>query len=122
MLINIKGNINRYYVQTLCMIFYPGAKFSDEACDDGTPVLDLSVSDVDGACQAVATATLGDKVHTAVKNSEYVDYHTAERTAKIAVGAAIVSVLGEMVSYKPSWEYLQVSVPQRWRPNISLWE
>ena len=106
MLININGNINRYYVQTLCMIFYPGAKFSDEACDDGTPVLDISVRDVDGVCEAVATATLGDKVLTATKTSEYADYHTEERTAKIAVGAAIVSVLGDMVSYKPSWGIL----------------
>ena len=106
MLININGNINRYYVQTLCMIFYPGAKFSDEACDDGTPALDLCVKEVDGVCEATAVATLGDKVYTAVKTAEYVDYHTNERTAKIAVGAAIVSVLGEIVSYKPSWGIL----------------
>ncbi len=106
MLINIKGNMNRYYVQTLCMIFYPGAKFSDEACDDGTPVLDLSVGDVDGVCVATATATLGEEKQTAVKTAEYTSYHTAERTAKIAVGAAIVSVLGDMVSYKPSWGIL----------------
>ena len=106
MLININGNINRYYVQTLCMIFYPGAKFSDEACDDGTPILDLTLRDVDGVCEAEATATVGDEKHTAIKRSEYTDYHTAERTAKIAVGAAIVSVLGELVSYKPSWGIL----------------
>ena len=106
MLININGNINRYYVQTLCMIFYPGAKFSDEACDDGTPALDLVLRDVDGVCEAEATAIIGDERHTAVKRSEYTSYHTAERTAKIAVGAAIVSVLGELVSYKPSWGIL----------------
>lgn len=106
MIININGNINRYYVQTLCMIFYPGAKFSDETCDDGTPVLDITVRDVDGACEATATATIGGEAHTAVKTSEYVEYHTEERTAKIAVGAAIVSVLGELVSYKPSWGIL----------------
>ena len=106
MLININGNINRYYVQTLCMIFYPGAKFSDEACDDGTPVLDISVREIDGVCEAQAVATLGEEKHSAVKRSEYTDYHTAERTAKIAVGAAIVSVLGELVSYKPSWGIL----------------
>ena len=26
----IEGPVNKYYVQTLCMIFFPGAKFSDE--------------------------------------------------------------------------------------------
>ena len=28
MILHINGDINRYYVQTLCMIFFPGAKFS----------------------------------------------------------------------------------------------
>ena len=31
MLIKINGDINRYYVQTLCMIYYPGAKFTENA-------------------------------------------------------------------------------------------
>ena len=26
----IEGPVNKYYVQTLCMIFFPGAKFSNE--------------------------------------------------------------------------------------------
>ena len=26
----IDGNINRYYVQTLCMIFFPGEKFPED--------------------------------------------------------------------------------------------
>ena len=106
MLINIHGNVNRYYVQTLCMIFYPGAKFTEEECDDGTPTLYVSVREADGVCQALATAVLGEESRTAVKHSDFTDYHSAERTVKIAVGAAIVSVLGEMVSYKPSWGIL----------------
>ena len=34
MIININGNVNRYYVQTLCMIFFPGAGFSENADND----------------------------------------------------------------------------------------
>ena len=34
MKLNISGNINSYYVQTLCMIFFPGEKFSDKAEED----------------------------------------------------------------------------------------
>lgn len=106
MLINVDGNVNKYYVQTLCMIFYPGAKFSDSVEDDGTPTLDISVKEIEGGVEATARATLGEAVHSATRSSEYNEYRTRERTTKIAVGAAIVSALGEMVSYKPSWGIL----------------
>ena len=36
----IEGPVNKYYVQTLCMIFFPGTKFSDEEqVSDDTPQL-----------------------------------------------------------------------------------
>ena len=28
MLLQIDGDLNKYYIQTLCMLFYPGAKFA----------------------------------------------------------------------------------------------
>ena len=40
MILNVSGNINRYYVQTLCMVFFPGATFgADEEVRDGVPVM-----------------------------------------------------------------------------------
>ena len=30
MILHINGDINRYYVQTLCMIFFPGEKFPED--------------------------------------------------------------------------------------------
>ena len=93
MLINIKGNVNRYYVQTLCMIFYPGARFSENAEDDGTPELTVEVFEEETVCRAVVTATLGDKTVTEEKSAEYSDKRTNERTVKIAVGAAVIAVL-----------------------------
>lgn len=103
MLINIKGNVNRYYVQTLCMIFYPGARFSENAEDDGTPELSVEVLEEDGICRANATAVLGEKIISEEKTAEYSDKRTDERTVKIAVGAAVIAVLGAMMSYKPAW-------------------
>ena len=29
MILKINGNINKYYVQTLCMVFFPGATFAE---------------------------------------------------------------------------------------------
>lgn len=106
MIIKINGDINRYYVQTLCMIYYPGAKFTDDCDDDGTPDLQVSLSYKDSYCKATAVAISNGNSYTAVKRNEYVDYHTKERSAKIAVGQAVATVLGEIVSYKPSWGIL----------------
>ncbi len=104
MLIKINGDINRYYVQTLCMIYYPGAKFNGD--DDGAPELTVSLSHKDGYCEASAEARTADKTYTAVKKKEYTDYHTPDRSGKIAVGEVVATVLGEIVSYKPSWGIL----------------
>ena len=56
MQINIKGEVNRYYVQTLCMIFYPGAGFSGNDAADGTPCLNLELRATDHGYEATATA------------------------------------------------------------------
>ena len=106
MIIKINGDINRYYVQTLCMIYYPGAKFTDEIEDDGTPELNVSLLHKDTYCEATAVATINGNSYTSVKRTEYTDYHEPERSAKIAVGQAVATVLGEIVSYKPSWGIL----------------
>ena len=46
MKLNISGNINSYYVQTLCMIFFPGERFSEniEESDDQTTQQDIAES------------------------------------------------------------------------------
>ena len=47
MKLNVSGEINEYYVQTLCMIFFPGEKFSDksleEAEENGIAIPELSL-------------------------------------------------------------------------------
>ena len=49
MKVYIDGDINRYFVQTLCMIFFPGEKFSDtEEETEDTPVVRLVVAPRDG--------------------------------------------------------------------------
>ena len=62
MIINIDGEINLSYVQNLCLIFFPGEKFSDkESPSESTPVLDLRVEKTDAGCYALAKMTVGDK-------------------------------------------------------------
>ena len=43
MILRIEGRINRYYVQTLCMVYFPGATFS-ESEQPGPDVPEVAVS------------------------------------------------------------------------------
>ena len=45
MKIKVNGNINEYYVQTLSMLFFPGAKFSDKDSEEYGPHLYVDVFD-----------------------------------------------------------------------------
>lgn len=103
----VDGDINRYYVQTLCMIFFPGAKFpEDEEITPDTPILNLKL--LCDSEKAVATAhfKLGEKETEATKEFLFCDQVTGERTRKLAVGAAVIAAGGELMKYKPSWGML----------------
>ena len=46
MILNIQGNLNRYYAQTLCLIYFPGAKFAENEVERAdVPVVDFVVVD-----------------------------------------------------------------------------
>ena len=48
MKLKVQGIVDPFYVQTLCMIFFPGAKFSEDEPEDGSvPVVEVSVSERD---------------------------------------------------------------------------
>ena len=64
MKLSISGNINSYYVQTLCMIFFPGEKFSDTSPEDpevASPELSLALEETDGGVVVRAELALEDK-------------------------------------------------------------
>ena len=51
----VNGDINKYYAQTLCMIFFPGAKFSEEeVLTENSDVLYLSVIHCENGVTATA--------------------------------------------------------------------
>lgn len=103
----IDGDINRYYVQTLCMIFFPGAKFpenEDEA--ESTHILNLKL--VCTPEKAIATAKLWVEGKESEAQREYLftDAISNERTRKLAVGAAVLSAAEGIVKHKPAWGML----------------
>ncbi|MCQ2771303.1 MAG: hypothetical protein MJ236_05840, partial [Clostridia bacterium] len=57
MILNIKGDINEYYVQTLCLLFFPVSKFSHDQ-DESNVNERADVTVVDNGTQITATVEL----------------------------------------------------------------
>ena len=64
MILRINGNISRYYVETLCMVFFPGATFGEkEEPGVGVPEVNVNTySDINGAQTAFVSIKLNDRV------------------------------------------------------------
>ncbi len=108
MKIFLDGNIpiNRYYVQMLCMIYFPGVKFSESADseDDGLS-LSVNVYKNGDIIKAKCTLRAFEKEGSAEKERSTSEY-TEDRATKLAIGAAMLSIGEELLSYKPSWGML----------------
>ncbi len=118
----IDGPVNKYYIQTLCMIYYPGSKFSDEEpVDENTPEMWVTVkkSPETGVDVKVKLSFRG-KVAEAERHYDYSEDYTHERLEKIAVGDAVTSVCSEVMSYRSSWGMLTGVRPSKVATELLL--
>ncbi len=107
MIVNIDGDINLSYVQNLCLIFFPGAKFSlDEEMTEDTPVLDLKIEHPEGGCYAKAKMSIGDKSAVSEYFTETKPMYSPERMDKIVVGTAMYNCGCKLLNYRPPWGIL----------------
>ncbi len=103
----LNGNINIYYIQTLCMIFFPGEKFgAAEAERPDSPILALDLLETEDSVEASVTVRVGDRSASAQRLYVYEDGVAREKSAKLACGAAVVGACGELMGYRPSWGML----------------
>ena len=87
MKLSISGNINEYYVQTLCMIFFPGEKFSEKAEEDpevATPSLSLTLEENEDGVKVIADLSLEEKYAMPVYLYYYEGYTTGEIATMLA--------------------------------------
>ena len=106
MKIEIESPINKYYVQTLCMIFFPGEKFSGEDEDSDAPYLYLKTSADDTGVYSYAFLRYKGKEARSEHKMEYSPERTKERTLKLSVGAAVLACGAEVMGYHPAWGML----------------
>lgn len=103
----INGDISQYYVQTLCLIFFPGSKFSEnEEVTDDVPVVTVNLTEDEDTLRAWAQIKLADSVATGEccemkkKKKTYVDLK------KVVVGKALFEAGTNFFAYTPSWGIL----------------
>ena len=90
MILNIKGNINRYYVETLCLVFFPGATFGEnETPSDGVPEMSVTVLDDGPSYTAYVSIRLNDSVSEATETVLKSEPITIATHSAIAVGRAV---------------------------------
>ena len=107
MKLTVTGDINAFYVQTLCMIFFPGEKFvENQEITDDTPVMTVHVSNSETGSFARAELQYRGKTAQAEKTVDFIPERTKQRTAKIAAGNVVLSVGSEILGYRPSWGML----------------
>ncbi|MBO5939472.1 MAG: coproporphyrinogen dehydrogenase HemZ [Clostridia bacterium] len=106
MKIVLESPINKYYVQTLAMIFFPGERFGQKDTEEAgidEPILYVRSEENEGTVSAVARIDWKGESCQREYVAEQNDYRTAERTLKLAVGGAVLAALGEHIGYRPAW-------------------
>ena len=105
MILRINGKVKPYYVQTLAMIFFPGAKFpEDEAETPETVVAEVTVTD-DGE-NAVASVTLKQGERLSQADSRVALDGDCDKKRRIAVGEAFMRAGEKFTSVTPPWGIL----------------
>ena len=87
MKIILESPVNKYYVQTLAMIFFPGEHFGEKAEDSevsDAPILYVRSEQRENSVWALARIDWKGESTQSEYTAEQNDYRTAERTLKLA--------------------------------------
>ncbi len=107
MKIYLDSPINKYYVQTLGMIFFPGEHFGkEEEESENTPFLSVRTVEEEEGVRAFAEIGCNGESQSAEYFAEKLPERTEERTLKLAVGGAVLAAAGALTGYRPAWGML----------------
>lgn len=103
MKLTIEGNIKPYFVQTLCMLYFPGEGFSGRGTGAGEPELYLRLTDNGDGITCAVTVTAEGRTEAFTHTELYAEGYDSGRTVKKAAGRAVNGACGALFGYKPSW-------------------
>lgn len=108
MKITINGDINRFYVQTLCLLFFPGAKFSEsEEVTEDTVTADVTLDEGSDEYRCRVKIKYGGETFTgnsALKKDAPLTRPSMAK--KIAVGRAFIEAGEKMSTSSVPWGIL----------------
>ncbi len=101
MRIEVEGDLNPYYIQTIAMTFFPGEKFSD---GEDPRLLARVVLD-DRADGSYSTVVLTDSDGGSVKADDLEPWRAdgEDRTRKLSSGRAFFKAAVALTGYRPPW-------------------
>ena len=103
----IDGDISRYYVQTLCMIFFPGAKFPEnEEFLPGGDEVTVNLRSSERTYDAEVIMRSGGKSCVGRRCEIRGGIDSDERLKKRAVGKALYDAGAELFGFYPDWGIL----------------
>ena len=108
MILRVEGDINKYYVQTLCMVFFPGATFGENELP-GIDVPEVTVNvykEDDGSDTAFVSMKLNDKICEATETVNFDEELLIMEHSAIAVGRAVFAAGKELLGHIPPWGIL----------------
>lgn len=104
MKIFLDSPINKYYVQTLGMIFFPGEHFAEnDELKQGEPVLSVRTCEEENGIRTFATVSLDEKSESAEYFAEFTPDRTSERVLKLSIGGAVLAAANKLLGYRPAW-------------------
>lgn len=108
MILRLNGEINRYYVETLCLVFFPGSTFGEgELPGEGIPEVEVNVfNDTDDTVTAFVSIKLNDKICEATETVSLNEEITISDHNSIAIARAMFSAGKEMLGIIPPWGIL----------------
>ena len=105
--IRLDTPVNKYYVQTLGMIFFPGERFGEnEENNQDAPSLYVRTRNTETGIDAHAELRYEGKTASSDYTADFSDIRSEERTLKLAVGGAVITAASELVGYRPAWGML----------------
>ena len=120
MILRIDGNINKYYVQTLCMVFFPGSTFgTNEVSGEDVPEVTVHVyPDNNESVTAYVSIKLNDRVCEASETVPLSQEIAIATHSAVAVGRAIFAAGKELLGHIPPWGILTGVRPAKVAGNL----
>ena len=105
MIIRIQGNLNPYYIQTLCMLFFPGVKFPENEVETPeTHVVTVDMTESETGVAAVSSIVLGEtKTEGSWSENWNDEIGDRDRIRKIAAGRAFMLAGEAFTGFTPPW-------------------